>query len=119
MILPISLGEITTASSITLTPPILTKEEVRLRVKTSINAREQILTVSDLGSWDATGQSIRIETTEVMSTWYVTAIYSTKRTSLKSYPLENLDMIRDKILLTPGDVVFDISNESSETLFPE
>ena len=35
-----------------------------------------------------------------------------KRTSLKSYLLENLDIIRDKILLTPGDVEFDISNES-------
>ena len=35
-----------------------------------------------------------------------------KRTSLKSYLLENLDIIRDKILLTPGDVEFDISNDS-------
>ena len=46
-----------------------------------------------------------------MSTWYITAIYSTKRTSLEKYPLENLDTIRDRILLTPGDTVFDISNE--------
>ena len=42
----------------------------------------------------------------------VTAIYTTKRTSLEKYPLENLDTIRDKILLTSGDTVFDISNES-------
>ena len=47
-----------------------------------------------------------------LSTWYITAIYSTKRTSLEKYPLENLDIIRDKILLTPGDTVFDISNGS-------
>ena len=40
--IPGALGEITTASSITLSPPILTKEGVRLRVKTSINAKDQI-----------------------------------------------------------------------------
>lgn len=110
--IPSALGEITTASSITLGPPTLTKEEIRLRVKTSASAREQILTIDQIGTWTATAQSIKIDTTKVMSTWYITAIYSTKRTSLEKYPLENLDIIRDKILLTPGDTVFDISNES-------
>ena len=47
------------------------------------------------------------------STWYIRAIYSTNRTSLKQIPLENLDEIRDKILLTPGDTVFDISNQTT------
>lgn len=108
--IPGALGEITTASSITLSPPILTKEEVRLRVKTSVNAREQILTVDQIGTWTPTAQNIKINTTKVVSTWYITAIYSTKRTSLERYPLENLDIIRDKILLTPGDTVFDISD---------
>jgi hypothetical protein len=110
--IPSALGEITSTSAIILNPKTLTKEEIRFRVKTSVQAREQILTVDKLGDWDATGSAIRIETTKVMSTWYVTAIYSTKRTSLEKYPLENLDTIRDKILLTPGDTVFDISNES-------
>lgn len=108
--IPGALREITTASSITLSPPILTKEEVRLRVKTSVNAREQILTVDQIGTWTPTAQNIKIDTTKVVSTWYITAIYSTKRTSLERYPLENLDIIRDKILLTPGDTVFDISD---------
>jgi hypothetical protein len=110
--IPNALGEITTASSITLTPPILTKEEVKLRVKTSINAREQILTADQIGTWTPAAENIKIQTTKVSGTWYITAIYSTKRTSLEKYPLENLDTIRDKILLTPGDTVFDISNES-------
>jgi hypothetical protein len=108
--IPNALGEITSTSSITLSPPILTKEEVRLRVKTSKNAKEQILTVDQIGTWTPSAQSIKIDTTKVLSTWYITAIYSTKRTSLEKYPLENLDIIRDKILLTPGDTVFDISN---------
>lgn len=110
--IPTALGEITSNSAIIISPKTIEKGEVRFRVKTSINAREQVLTVDDLGNWDATGSDIRIETTKVMSTWYITAIYSTKRTSLNSYQLENLDTIRDKILLTPGDIEFDISNES-------
>lgn len=110
--IPSALGEITSTSSITLSPSILTKEEVRLRVKTSKSAKEQILTVDQIGTWTPSAQSIKIDTTKVLSTWYITAIYSTKRTSLEKYPLENLDIIRDKILLTPGDTVFDISNES-------
>lgn len=110
--IPNALGEITKTSSITLSPPILTKEEVRLRVKTSLSAKEQILTVDQIGTWTPAAQNIKINTTKVLSTWYITAIYSTKRTSLEKYPLENLDTIRDKILLTPGDTVFDISNES-------
>ena len=108
--IPSTLGEITTASSITLSPPKLTKEEIRLRVKTSVNAREQILTVDQIGTWTPTAQNIKINTTKVVSTWYITAIYSTKRTSLERYPLENLDILKDKILLTPGDTVFDISD---------
>ena len=110
--IPSALGEIKSNSVIILSPKTLTKDEIRFRLKTSINAREQIVKVDDLGDWDATGSDIRIETTKVMSTYYITAIYSTKRTSLNSYLLENLDIIRDKILLTPGDVEFDISNES-------
>lgn len=110
--IPRTLGEITSASTITISPKTTTKKEIRFRLKTSTNAREQILTVDDLGDWDATGNAIKIKTTKVMNTWYITAIYSTKRTSLENYPLENLDTIRDKILMTPGDTVFDISNES-------
>lgn len=109
--IPYALGEITTASAITINPKTITKEELRFRVKTSLNAREQIATVDDLGIWDATGNSLKIQTSKVTGTWYITAIYSTKRTSLEKYPLENLDEIRDKILLTSGDIVFDISNE--------
>ena len=109
---PVPLGEITSASEILLNPKTLTKEEIRFRVKTSAQAREQTLTVDNLGEWDETPNGIRIETTKVVSTCYITAIYSTKRTSLEKYPLENLDTIRDKILLTSGDTVFDISNET-------
>ena len=49
--IPSALGEITSTSSITLSPPNLTKEEVRLRVKTSKSAKEQILTVDQIGTW--------------------------------------------------------------------
>ena len=42
--------------------------------------------------------------------WYIRSVQTINRITLENYPLENLDTIRDKILLTSGDVVFDISN---------
>ena len=90
--IPYALGQITSTSSIFIGPKNITKDELRFKVKSSLNAREQILTAGDLGGWDASGQTIRIDTTKVLDTWYVTAIYSTKRTSLEKYPLENLSI---------------------------
>lgn len=111
--IPNAIGEITANTVIMLNPKTLTKDEIRFKLKTSKNAKEQIVTVDDLGSWEAINESIKIKTTKVTSTWYITSVYSTKRTTLNSYPLDNLDTIRDKILLTPGDMPFDISNSAN------
>lgn len=111
--IPLNLGGITNGKAITITPITTTEQELRLRVKTSQNAREQVMTPSQLGNFSIQVDEIEIAITKIPAgqTWYITSIYSTKRTSLEKYPLENLDEIRDKILLTPGDTVFDISNE--------
>lgn len=112
--IPLNLGGITNGKTITMTPITITEKELLLRVKTSINAREQVMTPSQLGNFSVQVDELEIAVTKIPSgqTWYVTSIYSTKRTSLEKYPLENLDTIRDRILLTPGDTVFDISNEN-------
>ena len=59
-------------------------------------------------------ETIKIITNKIPTgeIWYIRSIQTINRITLESYPLENLDIIRDKILLTPGDTVFDISNES-------
>lgn len=112
--IPLNLGGITNGKTITMTPATITEQELRLRVKTSQNAREQVMTPSQLGNFSLQIDEVEISITKIPAgqTWYVTSIYSTKRTSLEKYPLENLDEIRDKILLTSGDIVFDISKES-------
>lgn len=100
-----TLGEITSASSITLAPKTgLTKDEIRFSVKTSINARTITMKVDEIGDWDSSGSAIKIETTKVLSTWYVSAIYSTKKTALNKWKLESLDILRDHILQTPGNI---------------
>lgn len=102
--IPNTLGEITSASTITLAPKEgLTKDEIRFTVKTSINAKAVTMKVDELGDWDASGSAIAIETTEVLSTWYISAIYSTKKTALNKWELESLDKLRDLILQTPGN----------------
>lgn len=107
-------GAITGGSVVTILPTTLKEKEIKFRVKTSLNAREQILAADQLGDIEIVSNKWSLTTNLVPSgqTWYITTIYTTKRTSLNSYLLENLDIIRDKILLTPGDVEFDISNES-------
>lgn len=112
--IPLNLGGITNGKTIIITPTTITEKELLLRVKTSTNTREQVMTPSQLGNFSLQVDEVEIAITKIPSgqTWYVTAIYSTKRTSLEKYPLENLDTIRDKILMTPGDTVFDISNEN-------
>lgn len=107
-------GSINSGSIIAILPTSLKENEIRFRVKTSLNAREQTMVASQLGDMEKATNRWNLTTNLIPSgqTWYITAIYSTTRTSLESYPLENLDTIRDKILMTPGDTIFDISNES-------
>ena len=107
-------GAVNSSIIITILPTSLKENEIKFRVKTSLNAREQTLSASQLGDMEKVSNKWNLTTNLIPSgqTWYITAIYSTTRTSLESYPLENLDTIRDKILMTPGDMIFDISNES-------
>lgn len=107
-------GAISGGSVVSILPTTLKEKEIKFRVKTSLNAREQILAADQLGDIEIAENKWKLTTNLVPSgqTWYITTIYTTKRTSLNSYLLENLDTIRDKILLTPGDVEFDIANES-------
>ena len=105
-------GAVHNSGIVTILPTTLKKNEIRFRIKTSLQAREQILTTEQLGDIEIVAGKWKLTTNLIPAgqTWYITAIYSTKRTSLEKYPLENLDIIRDKILLTPGDTVFDISD---------
>jgi hypothetical protein len=108
--IPAQLGTINSNSEITINPTTITKNEIRIRLRTSNQAREQTLTVDEIGTWDNTSGNNTIKTTKISTISYITAIYSNKRTSLEKYPLENLDTIRDNILMTPGDTVFDLAN---------
>ena len=58
------------------------------------------------------GEAITIKTDKIPEgeVWYIRSIHTINRTILENYPLENLDTIRDKILLTAGDTTFDISD---------
>ena len=109
-----SQGSINPTSTIKVDTTGISTNNVKLIVKQSINGRTTVMTPKELGDAEVAGKTLTIKTTNIPTggTWFVKSIYSTKRTSLQSYLLENLDMIRDKILLTPGDMDFDISNEA-------
>ena len=109
-----SQGSINPTSTIKITTTGVSVNNVKLIVKQNTNGRTIVMTPGELGSAEVAGDSLTIKTTKVPTggTWFVRSAYSTERTSLNSYLLENLDIIRDNILLTPGDVTFDISNEA-------
>ena len=70
------------------------------------------LAPGDIGTWKIVGEAITITTNKIPEgeIWYIRSIQTINRITLENYPLENLDAIRDKILLTAGDTVFDISD---------
>ena len=105
---------INSTSTIKVVATGVQKNNIKLIVKQNQYGRTTVMTPEELGSTEVATNSITIKTTKIPAggPWFVRSIYSTKRTSLEKYPLENLDTIRDKILLTSGDTVFDISNES-------
>jgi hypothetical protein len=109
-----SQGSINPTSTIKVTTTKVEKNNIRLIVKQNQYGRTTVMTPEELGDAEVASDDLTIKTTNIPTggTWFVRSVYSTQRTSLQPYLLENLDMIRDKILLTPGDVEFDISNES-------
>ena len=87
----------------------------RIKVaKDSPIGQSVILAPEDIGTWKIVGEAITITTDKIPEgeIWYIRSIQTINRITLENYPLENLDTIRDKILLTAGDTVFDISNKT-------
>nr|DAE73390.1 MAG TPA: Major capsid protein [Microviridae sp.] len=114
-VIPSNEGRINNAGVITIAPNTIKQNEVQIKVaKDSPIGQSVTLTPGDIGTWKIVGEAITITTNKVPEgeTWYIRSIQTINRITLENYPLENLDTIRDKILLTAGDTVFDISNAS-------
>nr|DAF08144.1 MAG TPA: Major capsid protein [Microviridae sp.] len=112
-VIPSSEGRINNTGVITISPNTIKQNEVQIKVsKNSPTGQSEILAPGDIGTWQIEGEAITIKTNKVPEgqIWYIRSIQTINRTTLESYPLENLDTIRDKILLTAGDMTFDISN---------
>ena len=83
-------------------------------IENAPTGQSEILAPGDIGTSGTEGDIIKIITNKIPAgeTWYIRSVQTVNRTTLENYPLENLDTIRDKILLTAGDIVFDISNKT-------
>lgn len=114
-VIPSNEGRINNTGVITISPNTIKQNEIQIKVaKGSPTGQSEILAPGDIGTWQIIGEAITITTNKVPEgeIWYIRSIQTINRITLESYPLENLDTIRDKILLTPGDTEFDISNEA-------
>lgn len=114
-VIPSNEGRINNTGVITISPKTIKQNEIQIKAaKGSPTGQSEILTPGDIGTWQIVGEAITITTNKIPEgeIWYIRSIQTINRTVLEDYPLENLDTIRDKILLTAGDTVFDISNTS-------
>lgn len=112
-VIPSNEGRINNTGTITINPKTIKQNEVQIKVaKNSPTGQSVTLTPEDIGTWKIVGEAITITTNKVPEgeIWYIRSIQTINRITLENYPLENLDTIRDKILLTAGDTVFDISD---------
>lgn len=112
-VIPSNEGRINNTGIITISPKTIKENEVQIKVsKNSPTEQSEILAPGDIGTWDIVGEAITITTNKVPKgeIWYIRSIQTINRITLENYPLENLDTIRDKILLTAGDTIFDISD---------
>lgn len=112
-VIPSNEGRVNKTGVITISPKTIKQNEVQIKVtKGSPTGQSEILTPGDIGTWTMVGEAITITTNKVPEgeIWYIRSIQTINRTVLEDYPLENLDIIRDKILLTAGDTTFDISD---------
>lgn len=112
-VIPSNEGRINNKGTITINPNTIKQNELQIKVtKDTPIGQSVILTPEDIGTWKIVGEAITITTNKIPEgeIWYIRSIQTINRITLENYPLENLDTIRDKILLTAGDTVFDISN---------
>lgn len=112
-VIPSNEGRINNKGVITISPNTIKQNEVQIKVtKDTPIGQSVILTPEDIGTWKIVGDAITITTNKIPEgeIWYIRSIQTTNRITLESYPLENLDTIRDKILLTPGDTMFNITD---------
>ena len=78
----------------------------------SENSRYREWKATDIGTWRS-GTELLVNKISSGSTYMVSKMAQQSATALQQIPLENLDTIRDKILLTPGDTVFDIGSKTN------
>lgn len=112
-VIPSNEGRVNNTGVITINPNTIKQNEVQLKVtKDTPIGQSVILTPGDIGTWNVVGEAITITTNKIPEgeIWYIRSIQTINRITLESCPLENLDTIRDKILLTAGDMIFDISD---------
>ena len=112
-VIPSNEGRVNNTGIITISPNTIKQNEIQIKVsKNSPTGQSEILTPGDIGTSGTEGETIKIITNKIPQgeIWYIRSVQTINRITLESYPLENLDTIRDKILLTAGDMTFNISD---------
>jgi hypothetical protein len=120
-VIPSNEGRVNNTGVITISPNTIKQNEIQIKVaKNSPTGKSEILTPGDIGTSGVEGETIKIITNKIPTNeiWYIKAIQTINRTTLESIPLENIDILRDIILQTPGNTELDISTANKSNLPP-
>ena len=116
-----NLGRINNSGNIEIKPNTIKENELQIKVaKGSPTAQSEILTVSEIGDFTVQSDFIEITTNLIPEgeIWYIKAIQTINRTTLKAIPLENIDKMRDAILAKPGNTAFNIVGTTDPNIEP-
>ena len=98
-VIPSNEGRINNTGVIVISPNTIKQNELQIKIaKNTPTGQSVILTPEDIGTWQTVGEAITIKTNKIPEgeIWYIRSIQTINRITLESYPLENLDTIRDK-----------------------
>lgn len=112
-------GKIINGNDMTIGPLDIPEDNIIIRV--SVNGRGTIdLRMNELGTVTTNADEYEITINKIPenTTYNITKIINTEGPKLQSYPLENIDKMRDIILQTPGNTKIDISNVNNQQLQP-
>ena len=92
-VIPSNEGKVNNTGVITISPNTIKQDEIQIKVsKNSPTGQSEILVPGDIGTSGIEGETVKIITNKIPQgeIWYIRSIQTINRTTLESYPLENL-----------------------------
>ena len=96
---------------------IVNQDGTNIRIIGSENYRYREWKTTDIGTWNESTLTINLPNTG--STYILEGYYQSDMVALNQWDLDSIDELRDNILLTKGNVTFDVTGNNSIPLLKD